>query len=182
MTKIAQKQTAAEELAATTLGEPAGSMLHESREAALERYTKRFKVHRRCYSKLTRSELEILAAELAALAPEWKRQSDFALKALTEAKGAIEKTEAKAATAAALIALRRSQNSLGGKKARANSPKAIDKQDAYVFWQEWKTGKHPRIKDGKQFARRILSKPGTSLVSEESIRRWMREWSKKLPK
>lgn len=182
MTKVAHKLSAAEALASTALDEDSVPEISENREETVNRFSKRFRELRKGYSKLTRAELETTAAELAAVEYEWKIHSDRAIRALAAAADAIRESEAKADAAEELVALRRRQSSLGGKTAHRNSRKAIDKQNAHVFWLAWQNGKHSRIRNKKQFASKVLSTPGTSLESMESIMRWMREWTKALVK
>lgn len=67
----------------------------------------------------------------------------------------------------------------GAASRHANDPKQAAKREAHSLWQEWQSGKFPRIRTVEQFATEAMRR-WPILTSANVIRRWSSEWSKEM--
>lgn len=78
---------------------------------------------------------------------------------------------------AKLVEKNKSDRKKGALKRHANDEKQGAKVEVRKFWDEWKQGRHKRIRTVEQFATETLRK-WPVLTSANVIRRWSAQWTK----
>lgn len=154
--------------------EEADSRRHKKQIERLKRFA--MKLDQRDLAELFayRSQMLVIVRSILRI----KSDSLHIVKLLNEmhairADGYVEKSQ----QFSKMVEKNRSDRRKGALKRHANDEKQAAKLEVRKFWDEWKAGKHRKIRTVEQFATETLRK-WPVLTSANVIRKWSAQWTK----